>query len=115
MRTLLNIVRCARRRMKPRAQRFMPPLRLVGLTIEHVATGLKYRLSWSHARSLAEAIHTTLDGTAQIGAGGWIVRRNGRRWELDGRRFDIPVTTLTRAQAVGLGTALAKVKRMEAA
>jgi hypothetical protein len=104
-----------RQRNRRTARRARQPIKVTGLTLEHVATGLKYRFCRRHARSLAEAIHTALDESTQVAAAGWIVRRNGRQWELDGRQFDFPLTRLTREQAVYIGTALAQVQRMEVA
>jgi|GEM_PF-6961381 len=93
-------------------RRSVCPLTVTGTTLHHVPTGLHYRLPWHHARCLAEAIHQTLDGPAQVAAAGFVVRRVGKFFLLDGAAFDLPLVQLTRMQAVYLGTELARVRRL---
>jgi hypothetical protein len=101
----------ALRRIPSRA---LPPLALHGLTLTHVASGLRYRLGWSEARCLAEAIYQALGHGGQIATRGWVVSydRARKHLTLDGRRFDLPLVTLTHGQAVAIGTGLAQTQRI---
>jgi hypothetical protein len=101
----------------PPSRRPVCPITVSGTTLIYTS-GLRYRLKWHHARCLAEAIHEAMTECIQSAAAGFVVRRFAsprQHWRLvlDGRHFDLPEVEMTRAQAVYIGTMLARAPRLE--
>jgi len=87
------------------------PITLRGLTLVHFS-GQEHRLRWEVARCLGEAIGDVIVSGGQSATCGWVIRREGRAYWLDGRRFGFGQTRVTPAQMVALCESLRRTSRV---